>query len=134
MERGIGSGGAFAWFFQRISGAVLVLALLLHFWVLHYSNQGEVTFEIVAQRLATPLWKTIDLSFLLLAVIHGFWGFLMLARDYVHHRPSRLFLVAAVWTVGIIIGVMGALTIIGFHPPLPLEAPMQGATHLGGGV
>ncbi|RJP79290.1 MAG: succinate dehydrogenase, hydrophobic membrane anchor protein [Candidatus Zixiibacteriota bacterium] len=125
MERGIGSGGAFAWFFQRISGAVLVLALLLHFWVLHYSNQGEVTFEIVAQRLATPVWKTIDLTFLVLAVIHGFWGFLMIVRDYVHSKNMRLFLVAAVWTVGLVIAVMGALTIIGFHPPLPVAPPEQ---------
>lgn len=117
MERGIGSGGAFAWFFQRISGAFLLAALLVHFWVLHYANDGEVTFLIVAQRLASPLWKTIDLTFLLLAIIHGFNGFIMVIHDYVHHHNIRLVLVSLVWIVGIIIGILGTITILTFKVP-----------------
>ncbi|MBU0519513.1 succinate dehydrogenase [bacterium] len=117
MERGIGSGGAFAWFFQRISGVFLLAALLAHFWVLHYSSDGEITFQIVAQRLATPLWKTIDLTFLLFAIIHGFNGFIMAIHDYVHSKNIRLLLVGAVWMVGIIIGILGMLTIITFKVP-----------------
>ena len=117
MDRGIGSGGAFAWFFQRISGAFLLIALLAHFWVLHYSSSGEVTFTIVAQRLATPLWKTIDLTFLVMAIIHGFYGFLMVIRDYIHNSNWRLVLVSLVWTVGLIVAVLGSLTIIAFKAP-----------------
>jgi succinate dehydrogenase / fumarate reductase membrane anchor subunit len=117
MDRGIGSGGAFAWFFQRISGVFLLIALLAHFWVLHYSNNGDVTFNLVAQRLSTPLWKTIDLTFLVMAIIHGFYGFLMVIRDYVHNHNLRLVLVSLVWTVGIIVGVLGTLTIIAFKAP-----------------
>lgn len=122
MERGIGSGGAFAWFFQRISGAFLLAALLAHFWVLHYSHNGEVTFQIVAQRLATPLWKMIDLSFLVLAIIHGFNGFLMVIHDYVHNSNWRLVLVALIWVVGILLVVMGTITIISFKVPPELIA------------
>lgn len=118
MEKGFGSGGAFAWFFQRISGVFLLAALLAHFWVLHYSNEGEVTFQIVAQRLATPLWKTIDLTFLVLAIIHGFNGFIMLIHDYIHRPNVRLALVSLVWVAGIILGVLGTLTIISFKAPL----------------
>ena len=117
MERGIGSGGAFAWFFQRISGVFLLAALLAHFWVLHYSHEGEVTFQIVAQRLSTPIWKMIDLSFLVLAIIHGFNGFIMVIHDYVHHHNLRLALVGLVWVVGILVAVLGTLTIISFHVP-----------------
>lgn len=117
MEKGIGSGGAFAWFFQRISGAFLLAALLAHFWVLHYANDGQVTALIVAQRLATPLWKTIDLTFLVLAIIHGFNGFIMLIHDYVHHHNIRLALVSLVWIVGIVIGLMGIITVVSFQPP-----------------
>ncbi|MFH1863064.1 MAG: succinate dehydrogenase, hydrophobic membrane anchor protein [bacterium] len=116
MERGIGSGGAFAWFFQRISGAFLLLALLAHFWVLHYSNDGEVTFQIVAQRLATPLWKTIDLAFLFFVIIHGFNGFIMVIHDYVHKHNLRLALVSLVWVLGIVIGILGFITILTFQP------------------
>jgi succinate dehydrogenase / fumarate reductase membrane anchor subunit len=118
MDRGIGSGGAGAWFFQRISGFFLLFALLAHFWVLHYSSNGEVTFAIVAQRLATPLWKMIDLTFLVLAIVHGFRGFLMLINDYVHQHNLRLVLVALVWVVGIMALVMGTITVIAFKAPL----------------
>ncbi|MCX6641108.1 MAG: succinate dehydrogenase, hydrophobic membrane anchor protein [bacterium] len=118
MEKGIGSGGAFAWFFQRISGAFLLIALLAHFWVLHYASNGEVTFQIVAQRLATPLWKTIDLGFLVFAIIHGFNGFIMVIHDYIHSHNLRLALVSLVWVVGILIGIMGMITIIGFKVPV----------------
>ncbi len=117
MERGIGSGGAFAWFFQRISGVFLLLALLAHFWVLHYAGDGEITFQAVAQRLATPLWKTIDLTFLVLAIIHGFNGIIMNIHDYVHHKNIRLVLVSAVWVAGIILGILGTLTIVTFQAP-----------------
>lgn len=117
MERGIDSGGAFAWFFQRISGAFLLAALLAHFWVLHYANDGEVTFQIVAQRLATPLWKTIDLTFLVLAIIHGLNGFIMIIHDYIHAHNLRLLLVSLLWMAGIVIGILGIITIISFRAP-----------------
>jgi len=71
----------------------------------------------VAQRLATPLWKTIDLTFLLLAIIHGFNGFIMVIHDYVHHHNVRLVLVSFVWIVGIIIGILGTITILTFKVP-----------------
>lgn len=117
MERGIGSGGAFSWFFQRVSGVFLLAALLAHFWVLHYSHDGEVTFQIVAQRLSMPLWKMVDLSFLILAILHGFYGFVMVIQDYVHRHNWRLFLVGLVWVLGILALVLGSITIIGFKAP-----------------
>jgi succinate dehydrogenase hydrophobic anchor subunit len=85
--------------------------------VLHYANDGEVTFQIVAQRLATPLWKTIDLTFLVLAIIHGFNGFIMLIHDYVHAHNLRLLLVSLVWIAGIVLGLLGTITIITFQAP-----------------
>jgi succinate dehydrogenase hydrophobic membrane anchor protein len=118
MEKGIGSGGAFAWFFQRISGAFLLLALLAHFWVLHYASDGQVTFQMVAERLSTPLWKTIDLGFLIMAIIHGFNGFIMVIHDYIHSHNLRLVLVSLVWVAGILLWIMGTITIIGFKAPV----------------
>ncbi len=118
MERGIGSGGSFAWFFQRISGVFLLFALLAHCWVLHYSGDGEVTFRMVAERLASPLWKTVDLTFLVLAIVHGFNGFVMVIHDYIHHHSTRLVMVSLVWIAGILIGLLGILTIVGFQLPV----------------
>ncbi len=116
MGRGHGSGGAFAWFFQRVSGIVLLAALLAHFWYLHYAISGEgVSFADVLERLQHPIWKMIDLTFLALAIIHGFNGFIMVIHDYVHKANLRLALVSLVWVLGIALGLLGTITIIGFN-------------------
>jgi succinate dehydrogenase / fumarate reductase, membrane anchor subunit len=114
-NRGIKSGGAFNWFFQRISGAMLLLALLAHFWVLHFfpPAHGEITYDSVMQRLQHPAWKTIDLSFLIFGLYHGVNGVLIVVHDYIHREGLRLAIVASLWIAAIWLLVLGALTILG---------------------
>jgi len=114
-QYGIGSGGAFAWFFQRVSGLFLVIFLLGHFWLLHYAISGEFAdFETVRARLALPLFKVLDLVFLYLAVYHGLNGVLMVIHDYVHKGFLRIVLVALLWTLGLTLLTCGTLTIATF--------------------
>jgi succinate dehydrogenase hydrophobic membrane anchor protein len=87
-QLGIGSGGAFDWFFQRITGVVLFVTLLLHFLFLHYLNAGQVDAQGVWDRLQHPFWKTVDLLFLVTAIYHGVQGVIMNIHDYVH-KPFR---------------------------------------------
>jgi succinate dehydrogenase / fumarate reductase membrane anchor subunit len=112
---GIRSGGAFAWFFQRITGAYLLLALLAHFWVLHFfpAEHGEITFQTVMQRLNNPIWKTVDLLFLFCALYHGMNGVMMLVNDYVHKSGWRLFIVGLLWIVALFYLIIGSMTILG---------------------
>lgn len=114
-ERGIGSGGAFNWFFQRISGAVLLLALLAHFWVIHFfpPAHGEITYESVMLRLQNPLWRTVDLLFLVFGLYHGMNGVIMVVHDYVHKSMPRMLIVGALWTAAIFFLVVGSMTILG---------------------
>lgn len=114
-DRGTRSGGAFQWFAQRISGAALLIALLIHFWVLHFfpaDPHGEITFDIVMQRLAHPLFKTVDLIFLVTAIYHGMNGLILVVHDYLHKPALRMFVVGSLWVVGIWFLILGSITIL----------------------
>ncbi len=114
-QSGTGSGGAFAWFFQRITGLILVLTLLLHYLFLHFFNHGIVTYQEVAARLATPFWKTVDLLFLVSVIYHAVQGILMVIHDYVHHPGIRITLIGLTWFLGIVLLITGTTTIINFR-------------------
>lgn len=114
-ERGLGSGGAFNWFFQRVTGAVLLLALLAHFWVLHFfpPEHGNITYETVMARLQHPLWRTVDLVFLVVGLYHGMNGVVLVIHDYVRRPGWRMALVGTLWVAALFFLVVGSMTILG---------------------
>ena len=109
---GTQSGGSTAWIWQRITGLVLVIALFLHYLFLHFLNGGNVTFAEVSGRLAMPLWKTIDITFLTAALYHSVTGVIMNIHDYVHRAMLRVTLVSLTWVVGLILWITGIATVI----------------------
>jgi succinate dehydrogenase / fumarate reductase membrane anchor subunit len=109
------SGGATLWLFQRVSGVYLAVVLFAHVWLLHYLLREDLTFAAVADRLATPLWKTIDISFLVVALFHGLYGLWIVLEDYIHWGWARIFLYSAISIVAIIALVLGVLTILPFQ-------------------
>jgi len=114
-DRGHQSGGVFHWFFQRVTGAFLLIALLIHFWVLHFfprSEHGELSYDIVMQRLSSPLWKTLDLMFLLFALYHAMNGMTMLINDYIHKPRLRMFVIGVLWVGALWLSVLGSITIL----------------------
>lgn len=113
------SGGALVWFYQRLSGLVLIVLLLVHFALLHSGPGGRVTYASVAARLETPFWKTFDLLFLFLAVFHGFNGLLMIIRDYVLTGWKRGALYGLVVVTAAVFLILGWLTIAPFQARLP---------------
>jgi len=115
-ERGLHSGGAFQWFFQRITGAVLLLILIGHFWVLHFFPQGQhgvITYDIVMNRLNNPFWRTFDLMFLVFGIYHGMNGVTLLIHDYVHAKGWRMALVGTLWVAAVFFLLIGSMTILG---------------------
>ncbi len=114
-ERGIRSGGAFQWFFQRITGVVLLITLLGHFWVLHFfpPNHGDITYETVMMRLSHPLWRTFDLLFLVFGLYHGMNGVTMVIHDYIHAKGWRMALVSTLWVAVFFFLIIGSMTILG---------------------
>lgn len=116
-NRGLASGGAFDWFFQRISGLILGVMLAMHFILLHFSGV-ELTFEGVSQHLKEPFWMIFNLMFLVLGTIHAINGFFMLLHDYVQNNLWRGILTGTLWTLGILMIVIGSMTIFRFNPLL----------------
>ena len=110
-NRGLASGGAFDWFFQRISGIILLFMLLTHFFLLHFTGM-ELTFDGVKVHLAKPFWKVFNLGFLYLGTYHAIKGFFMILHDYVHDNKWRLILTGLLWTLGIFMLIVGSLTIL----------------------
>ena len=91
------------WYTQRITGALLVPLLAAHFWVEHFMSKtllrGELTYEAIFARISNPVWQIIDISFLLVALIHGLNGFRNIVLDYSRVGPRA----ARVITVGLIV-------------------------------
>lgn len=110
-NKGLTSGGAFDWFFQRISGIILLFMLFTHFFLLHFSGI-ELNFEEVRVHLAQPFWKIFDLGFLVLGTYHGIKGLFMILHDYVHNNKWRIILTGLLWTLGIFMLIVGSLTIL----------------------
>ncbi len=109
------SGGFYAWLFQRITGVILLVLLLVHFWVTHGLPKPEgVTYERIAPRLATPTWKVIDMVFLVCALYHGLNGVWMVVQDYVDSELWQGIIFFLLVTVGGILFFLGAITVIPF--------------------
>jgi succinate dehydrogenase cytochrome b556 subunit len=72
------SGRALNWYMQRITGLALLILLILHFWVEHFTasvRTGGLTFENVQQRFFhNPWFVTVDVLFLIVALYHGLNG------------------------------------------------------------
>jgi len=77
---------AINWYLQRITGAALLLLLIMHFWVEHFSadvRHGELNFQTVQTRFFhNPWFVTVDILFLLFALYHGLNGLRNIILDY----------------------------------------------------
>ena len=113
---GSGRSGLGAWFFQRVSGLALGVILVLHFVILHLLTTGPLTYAKVSLRLAHPIWKAVDVLFVVLGLIHVINGFSLLIDDYVHRPGWRSFLTGLNWIVCLFFMALGVVTIITFRP------------------
>ena len=119
--------GSIGWLLQRISAIVLVLLLVAHFVVIHYSGTGDVNFDIVKDRLMHPIWgpvwKTMTMMLLVLSLVHalnGTWGVLL---DYIRKTWVRLTLFSLIVMVGLVLVTLGSVTILSFRGPPSAETP-----------
>lgn len=95
---------AFNWMIQRVTGAALVILLVMHFWVEHFEagpvRHGQMTFAVIQQRLANPWMQAVDLAFLVIALYHGLNGLRNIVLDFSVVTPR----IARVVTVIIVLG------------------------------
>ena len=78
--------GALGWYFQRITGGALVILLVAHFWVEHFMSRellrGNLSYEAILGRISNPVWQSVDIAFLLIALYHGLNGLRNIVLDY----------------------------------------------------
>jgi succinate dehydrogenase / fumarate reductase membrane anchor subunit len=107
----------YAWMFMRVSGVVLLFLALGHLLIMHIiHNVDNIDFQFVAQRYATPFWRTYDLVMLWLALIHGLNGIRTLVGDYVRPKGWQVATLASLYVFGFILLALGSLTIMTFQP------------------
>lgn len=100
------SWSALEWYFQRVTGGLLLVLLAAHFWVEHFMAapllRGNLTFEVVASRISNPAWRAIDIGFLVVALAHGLDGLRNIILDYGRLGPRwRSTMNAALVAIGV---------------------------------
>jgi succinate dehydrogenase / fumarate reductase membrane anchor subunit len=107
-----------SWFFMRISGIVLLFLVLIHLYIMHLVDAGveRVNFEFVAARWDNVGWKSFDWILLFLALLHGVNGLRIIIEDYVRSPGLRATVKGALYTVAVILMIMGTAVIITFDP------------------
>ncbi|MBI4564596.1 MAG: hypothetical protein HY716_07895 [Planctomycetes bacterium] len=88
------------WYTQRVTGALLIVFLVAHFWVEHFMSKellrGDLTYEAILSRISNPLWQAIDIGFLLVALVHGLNGLRNIVLDYSRVSPRTAQMITAV--------------------------------------
>lgn len=106
------SGRAINWYLQRITGAALLVLLILHFWVEHFTAEVRthgLTFEVIQRRFFANHWfVAVDITFLIVATYHGLNGVRNIILDFGRvTRPYRIGVTIALIAAGITLAVWG---------------------------
>ncbi|MBI3990618.1 MAG: succinate dehydrogenase, hydrophobic membrane anchor protein [Candidatus Omnitrophica bacterium] len=70
-----------SWFWQRVTGAVLVVGMSVHIIILPLAGK-LITFESVYSRLSKAGWALFDFILLSACVYHGFNGLWSVIADF----------------------------------------------------
>ena len=101
---------------QRITAVAMLVFMTIHMVVVHYPP-FHIDFSIIAQRMVNPVWKVIEILFLLTVLLHGLAGAYVVLTDYKQVNKFRKAVAAIVVVVGIAAFVWGSMTIISWHLP-----------------
>jgi len=113
QDHGIRSGGVTQWFFQRITGIVLVPILLIHLFTMHRIHEHGLAFDAVVKLFANPYWKMLELTFLVIALYHALVGVNFILQDYIKQPGRRFTIFGAVVIVGLFLLMLGMVTVFG---------------------
>jgi succinate dehydrogenase / fumarate reductase membrane anchor subunit len=109
---GASNSGSFGWYFQRITGVVLFIQVLAHFYIAHNTWDAGHDWSTIVARLSNPYMRMFYLVFVVLGLYHGLNGLWSIIRDYHLSEGRRQFIFGVVVTVGVFIGVLGFITML----------------------
>lgn len=96
---------------QRITAVALLVFLTIHMVVVHYPP-FHIDFSIILERMTRPLWKIIEILFLLSVLLHGLSGAYVVLTDYSQVSKFKKALAYIVIIVGIAAFVLGSITVL----------------------
>lgn len=108
------SSGALNWFMQRMTGVLLVVVLIGHYILMHATPDSGHTYSAVMERLHSPWWKAIDLTFVTLGLWHGLNGTWSVLRDFKLKPFWNITLYTVILFIGILFWFLGINTILSF--------------------
>lgn len=80
--KGTKDSGSKSWLLQRISGLALVVFMIGHYVLMHYTPESGHTYDAVLGRMQYSWYRIIDITFVTLAMYHGLNGVWGIFRDY----------------------------------------------------
>ena len=104
------------WQVQRLSAIAILVFLTIHMIVVHYPP-FHISFDVILERMANPLWKAMDIAFLAFVLLHALSGTWAVVTDYQALYRWRRPIAAAIVVLGLAAFVYGSITIMAFQPP-----------------
>jgi succinate dehydrogenase / fumarate reductase membrane anchor subunit len=105
----------FSWYYFRVSGAALVVLVIVHLFIMHVSNDVScTTYAFIASRYANIFWRVYDWLLLTIALTHGINGLRVVIDDYVHSAGARMWLYSIAGLLLVAFFMLGTITLISF--------------------
>lgn len=101
---------------QRITAVALLVFMTMHMIVVHYPP-FHIDFSIILERMVNPVWKVIEILFLLSVLLHGLAGAYVVLTDYKQVSKFKKAIAAVVIVAGIAAFAWGTATIISWQLP-----------------
>lgn len=108
------NSGAPGWLFQRITGIVLVVAMVGHYILMHYTPSSGHQFTSTFERMQNPLWKIFYLTFVVIGLYHGLNGIWGIVRDYKMKRWLSITILSILVIAGISFATLGFMNVLVF--------------------
>lgn len=96
-----------SWLLHRLTGIILIVGLLYHFFMMHFTEADAYSYQAVMQRLSEPSWKIFNTVFLLSALYHGFYGLNGLVTEYIENNSLKRVLKFIIFIVPIGLAFFG---------------------------
>lgn len=101
---------------QRYSAIGLLIFLTIHMIVVHYPP-FHIDFSRIIVRMNQPLWKAIDILFLVFVLIHALAGAYVVLTDVQRFNKYQRVLAGLAIVIGIVAFIYGTMTIMAFQAP-----------------
>lgn len=104
MRQGVlerNAGGMWPWLGQRVTAVLVIVTIMVHLVLTHMFASIPLTFDDVADRLASSAVLVNDVVLLLAVLFHGLNGVRMVVLDWGLSGSGRRVFDGALWLVGI---------------------------------